>query len=84
MPLFAFLTGTPTPEAELALRDLQTWLDVLDPEEYRLLTEELTQEPTARERPLVTRTNAEIERLKIDHSPPDLPPTWGLIVKERL
>ena len=84
MPLFAFHTGTPTGNADLALRDLQTWLDLLGTEEYTLLTEELRGEPTGPERPMISRTNAVIEKLKALYHEPGTPDTWGLVVKERL
>lgn len=84
MPLFVFITGTPSDSATLAAHELQTWLDQLDPEEYTLLTEELEADPTGPERPMVGRSNNTIDRLKTQYSAPTEATTWGLAVKNRL
>lgn len=83
MPLFAIPTGTPCEAAELAAHDLQTWLDFLPLEEYRILTEELAADPVG-ERPMVSRTNAVIDRLKVLYEAPQGDGCWGLAVKDRL
>ncbi len=84
MPLFAHPTGVPSENAELASHDLQTWLDFLGREEYALLEEELATEPTAGERPMVSRVNAVIDRPKTLHASPEGEAAWSLVVKSRL
>lgn len=84
MPLFAHATGAPSENAELATHQLQGWLDSLALEEYALLEEELATEPTATDRPMVTRTNAEIDRLKTLYASPEGEEVWSLVVKSRL
>ncbi|GAA5150061.1 hypothetical protein GCM10023213_48540 [Prosthecobacter algae] len=84
MPLFARPTGVPSENAELATHQLQGWLDTLNPEEYTLLEEELRAEPTTSDRPMVTRTNAEIDRLKTLYASPEGEEAWSLVVKSRL
>lgn len=83
MPLFAIPTGAPCAAAENAAHDLQTWLDFLSMDEYGILSEELEQVSDA-ERPMVSRCNAVIDRLKAVHGDGEADPNWGLMVKNRL
>lgn len=84
MPLFAIPTGAPSESAEHAAHDLQTWLDFLPAEEYTLLTEELQEDAVTSDRPMVSRANAVIDRLKAIYASPEGEQAWGLAVKKRL
>ena len=84
MPLFAMPTGAPSECAEQAAHDLQTWLDFLATEEYLLLEQELESDRPAADRPMVSRTNAVIDRLKLIYGLVEGDPPWGLVVKKRL
>ncbi|HEY1084147.1 MAG TPA: hypothetical protein VGE29_17920 [Prosthecobacter sp.] len=83
MPLFAAPTGVSCEAAENAVHDLQRWLDFLSIDEYRILAEELEQGGDGC-RPMVSRTNAVIARLKTVYESGKEDPGWGLVVKNRL
>jgi hypothetical protein len=84
MPLFVIPTGEPSDAANHAASELQAWLQLLSYDEYVLLQEELRGEPTAGDRPMVSRANAVIDRLKrvYGNSLEDL--DWDLVLKSKL
>lgn len=84
MPLFVIPTGEPSEAANQAASELQSWLQLLDDDEYMLLQEELRVEPDSIDRPMVSRTNVEIDRLKKIHGESRDNLTWDLVVKSKL
>ncbi len=84
MPLFVIPTGEPSEAANNAASDLQSWLQLLDDDEYILLQEELKEEPTAADRPMVGRANAVIDQLKRTYGNSTENLQWDLTVKSKL
>lgn len=85
MPLFAMISGPHDEAARQASNELQTWLNFLSIEEYNLLTEELKYEDPQHDRPMVSRANAVMDRLKLIYgAEASQDSSWSLFVEDRL